>query len=696
MNLEKDNKEKICPGFFSIHQPQRISECQIAVCKFHSVCNGQKLIAVRPSAKLLEGLNISRIRLPPRSIPLYSAFIESKRNLLGSHTSANNGLTAIMTTSAFALTWDLDSLYPHPETDKFKELIKSYKADLKQLATDSETLPPAAPENASAWAEFLDRITSTYSLASDLHAFVGCHAAADAENKLFQQVEASLASLGPLSAQVFTNVEAAFRDLTDEQLTKFAHADERLANVTFFLEECRANARLRLPKDQELLYAELGVDGIHAWGRFYDRLSGALRVELMEKGELVKKSPGQVRVDLPDRAVRQNNFFALEKAWKTQADNCADALNHIAGTRLARYRRLGLQDHLDVPLHYNRMQRETLDTMWAVISERKQILLKYFKRKAQLLGIERMSWYDQLAPIPQASTKGSNSLSYDDACKTVIKTFHGFSDHLGDFAQRAFDDRWIEVEDRPGKRQGGFCTGLPVKKQSRIFMTYKGSPDDMSTLAHELGHAYHSYVLRSQPFLLQDYPMNLAETASTFAEAILGDKRLADAKTDGEKLGILNNMLADSMAFLMNIHARFIFENQFHVERAEGELSAARLTEIMHEAQKTAYCDAFAEWSDAFWISKLHFYITGMPFYNFPYTFGYLLSLGVYSTASEFGDEFPTKYRELLTATGCMNAESAVQSTLGYDLTKPDFWHKSIDIIDARVVQFLEVSEMMV
>lgn len=600
------------------------------------------------------------------------------------------------TAAQFALTWDLDSLYPHPEKEEFKSLFDTYKTDLTQLAEDSESLPAVDPAGASAWADFLDRITDIFARSSDLGAFIGCHAAADAENKLFQQMEAALGALGPLSNQVFTNVESAYRDLSDEQLEAFAQADERLAKVKFFLEECRSNAQLRLSKELEMLSAELSVDGIHAWGRMYDRLSGALRVELMEKGEIVKKSPGQVRVDLPDRDVRQNNFYAIEKAWNTHADDCADALNHIAGTRLTKYRRLGVEDHLSVPLRFNRMKRETLDTMWAVITERKGTLLRYFERKAQLLGIEKMAWYDQLAPIPQASQGAGDSLGYDDACNTVIKTFHGFSDHLGNFAEKALNEGWVEVEDRAGKRQGGFCTGLPTKKQSRIFMTYKNSADDMSTLAHELGHAYHSHVLREQPFLLQDYPMNLAETASTFAEAILGDKRLAEADSDAKKLGILNNMLSDSVAFMMNIHARFSFENQFHVERAEGELTSDRLTEIMYDAQKEAYCDAFEDWSSAFWISKLHFYITGWPFYNFPYTFGYLLSLGVYSTAEEFGDDFPTKYRELLIATGCMNAEEAVQSTLGYDLTKPEFWHKSIDIIDSRVDEFLKVSDGMV
>jgi oligoendopeptidase F len=202
-------------------------------------------------------------------------------------------------------------------------------------------------------------------------------------------------------------------------------------------------------------------------------------------------------------------------------------------------------------------------------------------------------------------------------------------------------------------------------------------------------------VLRDQPLLLQDYPMNLAETASTFAEAVLGDERLRAARNAAEQLSILDGMLGDAVAFLMNIHARFIFEDRFHKERPKGEVPATRLSELMQEAQKEAYLNALADdgWNPSFWISKLHFYISGLPFYNFPYTFGYLLSLGVYSMAQDAGDAFPEQYRKLLIATGCMSAEDAVRSTFGHDLTQPDFWNRSLDIIAGRVDKFLELAE---
>ncbi len=451
-----------------------------------------------------------------------------------------------------------------------------------------------------------------------------------------------------------------------------------------------------MPKEQELLAADLAVDGFQAWGRLYDRISGALRISVMEKGEVVNKSVSQVQFDMAERPVRENNFFAADKAWNSIAETCADALNHIAGTRLTRYRRLGLADHLVAPLRCNRLQRKTLESMWSAISSRKQMMVDYFNAKAKLLGIERLAWYDQAAPLPAGKSGGGSSLSWDQACRTTIETFHGFSPDFGQFAERALAEKWIEAENRPGKRQGGFCTDLPLAKQSRIFMTFTHSPDSMSTLAHELGHAYHSHVLRDRPVFLRDYPMNLAETASTFAEAVLGEQRLAQAKTPEEKLSILDGMLGDSVAFLMNIHARFLFEDAFHKQRAEGELSAEQLSELMLHAQQQAYAGGLADdgYNPRFWVSKLHFYITEIPFYNFPYTFGYLLSLGVYAMAGDLGKDFPHQYKKLLIATGCQETEAAVQSTLGQDLTTPEFWNKSLDIVEQRVRQYQELALM--
>ena len=612
-----------------------------------------------------------------------------------------------MTAAAtYPLVWDLDSLLPHPEQDDFNSTLATFRDDLNALADASDDLPAIESANTSAWVDFLDKLADVEARAHDLESHIGCHAAAEAENKLFQRLEGQIAALEPALTKVRANVEFAIMAVSEEDLDAFIAGSPELQEIAFYLRDRRDNARFRLPKEQELLAADLGVDGIHGWGRFYDRISGGLKVEVMEKGELVKKSPSQVQFDMPERPVRQNNFYAADKAWATLSDDCADALNHISGTRLTLYKRLGLTDHLDSPLRYNRMTRETLNTMWETITNRKSFMLDYFNARAKLEGVDKLAWYDLTAPVASPkvafrSAKGRSfaerktTFTYNVACETIIDTFNGFSSELGDFAKMALSEGWIEAENRSGKRQGGFCTGFPTKQQSRIFMTYTDSRDSMSTLAHELGHAYHSYVLKEKPFFLRDYPMNLAETASTFAEAVLGEQQLAQSDSADEQLQILDGMLGDSVAFLMNIHARFIFEDNFHHERPQGELDAARFSELMLAAQKEAYLDGLADdgWNPNFWISKLHFYISGWPFYNFPYTFGYLLSLGLYSVADEFGDEFPTRYRDFLLATGSFNTEKAVQSTLGYDLTKPEFWNKSLDVVERRVKQFVEIAD---
>jgi pepF/M3 family oligoendopeptidase len=596
-----------------------------------------------------------------------------------------------MSTTSFSVNWELDSLYAHPETEAFRSGLARFEQDLRRLASDSEGLPQDLVDGAAVWGGFLERCGAVFAQYEDLQTFVGCHAAAEASNKEFRRLEGVLSSLVPLREAVLTNLELACRDVDDATFEEFVRAEEGVARVAFFVRECRRNAAFRLPRDEELLAAELDVDGRSAWSRLYDRLSGELRIEVMERGEVVRKSPGQVSFDSPERSVRENSFYAAERAWHSLADVCADALNHICGSRLTRYRRLGVRDHLELPLRLNRMERTTLETMWQVVAERRPVLTRYLSAKAKLLGLERLCWYDLAAPLPNGGG-AAGPLTYDEACHCVLHTFGGFSDDLGEFARMALVNRWIEVENRPGKRQGGFCAGLPTKGESRIFMTFTNSDDSMSTLAHELGHAYHSHVLRDEPPLLRDYPMNLAETASTFAEAVLADQRMKQAD-DVQRLSLLDVMLGDSVAFLMNIHARFLFEDRFHRERAGGEVSAARLSELMRAAQEEAYCGALDErgWYPEFWVSKMHFYMGGWPFYNFPYTFGYLLSLGIHRLSGELAD-FPDQMRRFLVATGCARTEEAVARAFGVDLRRPDFWHQCLDVIDARVEQFCRLA----
>jgi oligoendopeptidase F len=254
-------------------------------------------------------------------------------------------------------------------------------------------------------------------------------------------------------------------------------------------------------------------------------------------------------------------------------------------------------------------------------------------------------------------------------------------------------NRWVEAEDRPNKRPGAFCTGFPDSGQTRVFMTYSGTSSNVSTLAHELGHAFHQYVMEDLPPFAQNYAMNVAETASTLAELIVSDASLKAASNKEERIALLDEKVERAVSFFMNIHARFIFETNFYEERKQGLVSVERLNQLMTEAQRTAYKDALAEYHPHFWASKLHFYITEVPFYNFPYTFGFLFSSGIYATALAQGSSFEDHYIALLRDTGRMQVEELAKRHLGVDLTKPDFWQRAVDVSVADAKEFLSLTE---
>ncbi|WP_042164379.1 M3 family metallopeptidase, partial [Paenibacillus gorillae] len=256
----------------------------------------------------------------------------------------------------------------------------------------------------------------------------------------------------------------------------------------------------------------------------------------------------------------------------------------------------------------------------------------------------------------------------------------------------ALKQGWVEAEDRAGKRPGGFCTAFPKDGQTRIFMTYAGTPDNVSTLAHELGHAYHQHVMNDLPAFSQEYAMNVAETASTFAELIVSDSAMKAATDKEEKIGLLENKIQNSVAFYMNIHARFLFETRFFEKRRQGMVTATELSELMEAAQREAFSGTLGEVHPHFWASKLHFYLTDVPFYNFPYTFGYLFSAGIYARAQQEGPAFAERYVQLLRDTGSMTVEELAQKHLGVKLDEEGFWRDAVALTNEDIKLFLELT----
>ncbi|GAQ18732.1 oligoendopeptidase F, plasmid [Oceanobacillus picturae] len=589
-------------------------------------------------------------------------------------------------------TWDLDVIFPGgSDSEAFRTYLKEIEKDKETFSAEVEAF---SPEDGNVEAEQLigvvNELESVMKKLREASAFISCLSAQDVTD---EKASLLVGKRSELRAELDAIMSKFVQKLVAIEDTKWVTLlqHDGLTELSFVLNEYREQAKELLNVEQEVLINDLGVDGYHGWSQMYDTIVGKMTVEVEEDNKVKSLSVGQASNKLghPDRKVRKAVFDKLGEAWKEQSALFGQTLNHLAGFRLQTYKHRNWKSVLKEPLAINRMKQETLDAMWTAISNNKKHFVKYLEKKADLLGLDKMSMYDIGAPL----TNTVNKSSYTEASKFIVDHFGKFSPKMADFAQMAFDKRWIEAEDRAGKRPGGFCTSFPDSEQTRIFMTFSGTSSNIATLAHELGHAYHQHVMNDVNGLNQRYAMNVAETASTFAEMIVADASVKNAQNKEEKIGLLEDKIQRSVAFFMNIHARFIFENRFYEERKEGLVSVNRLNEIMVEAQKEAYQDALEEYDPNFWSSKLHFHITGVPFYNFPYTFGYLFSLGIYAAAKEQGENFEDAYIALLRDTGRMNVEDLAMKHMNVDLTKPDFWEAAIQLCVKDVEEFIELTQ---
>lgn len=587
--------------------------------------------------------------------------------------------------------WDLDSIFPGGSTSEaFHFYLESVQDNIQKVESEVEQFYPAGSDNvASALADIGNRLEDAQNKMKEAFAFISCLHAQDMNDKKVDILVAKRSALKAEMDAVNTKLSQKLTDIGDIEWLELLEQPE-LKEIRFVLNEKREKAKDLLTPEQEVLINDLAVDGYDAWNQMYNTIIASMRVDIMENGKKNAYSVGQAsnKLSNPERSVRQHVFGQLGKEWERHADFFGQTLNHLAGFRLQTYKHRNWQDVLKEPLAINRMKQETLDAMWTAINRHKQHFVNFLEKKADLLGLETLSIYDVNAPI----SKSVKTSTYTEGANFIIENFRQFSPEMADFAKMAFENRWIEAEDRPGKRPGGFCTSFPDSEQTRIFMTYSGTSANITTLAHELGHAYHQYVMNDINGLNQGYAMNVAETASTFAEMIVADASVKNAQTNEEKLALLEDKIKRSITFFMNIHARFLFEQRFYEERKQGMVPVDRLNELMIEAQKEAYCETLDEYDPNFWASKLHFHMTGVPFYNFPYTFGYLFSLGIYKHAQESDGDFEDDYIALLRDTGRMTVEDLAKKHLNADLTKPDFWENAIKLCVQDVEAFFSLT----
>jgi oligoendopeptidase F len=336
-------------------------------------------------------------------------------------------------------------------------------------------------------------------------------------------------------------------------------------------------------------------------------------------------------------------------------------------------------DHfLDRALFQAGIGRKTLDAMFEAIFSEIGLGRRILSLKARNMGLASVAWYDLGAPLPLEDSK---PIPWERGCGMVREAFGRAYPGLEDYFGEVLGRQWVDYEPRKGKRPGAFCTSSSHIGQARVFMTYNRTVGDVLTLAHEVGHAYHSHVMRDLRPLAQSYPMTLAESASTFGEMLLIDGILESPDiAPAQKALILDTEVGHGAIYLLDIPVRYRFEKALYEQRADGELSVSQLKQLMAATQREVLGDVLNRGDEDpyFWASKLHFYITQTTFYNFPYTFGYLLSRGLFAQFKDLGPDFLPRYERFLRLTGSDTVENVARRSIGSDLESPDFWVASI------------------
>ena len=471
-----------------------------------------------------------------------------------------------------------------------------------------------------------------------------------------------------------------------EDIDGLAKKSEVVNEYTFLLKQAKENAKYLLSDDVEEIISAMDMTGGSAWDQLQSFLTSTVKVDY--DGKVVTLSEIRNMAYDPDQSVRKAAYEAELACYEKIQDSIAFALNNIKNQVTFLCHKRGYESPLAMTLKQSRMTKETLDAMLEAIKEYLPTFRKYLRKKAEMLGHENgLPFYELFAPLGKSDKK----FSVEEARDYLVNCFKTFTPDMSDMMQEAFDNEWIDFFPRKGKRGGAFCAGVPGMKESRILTNYDGNFGAVSTLAHELGHAFHNRQTEDNRALNQDYSMPVAETASTFNETHLGHFALTTA-TPEEKLALLENDLMEKTQCIVDIYSRFLFESAVFEQSQSKFLMADDLKALMLDAQRQAYGEGLDEnyLHPYMWACKGHYYSSGLSFYNFPYAFGNLFAVGLYNMFLEEGESFVPKYKAMLKATPTCTIEEA-GTMMGVDLTDKKFWESSLALIAKDIEAFCAI-----
>jgi oligoendopeptidase F len=593
--------------------------------------------------------------------------------------------------------WDLTNVYPGLESSEFEGAITSITTQIEGLENrfseriaglDSNT---PVKELAGLVAEAIERFNDLYTISGTVRAYIQSFVATDSHDTLamrkmseFQMVSVQIQNLDNQFQAWVGRIAPLLEQVIQANLVAQAHA--------FALRDAAEQSKYLMSQAEEALAAELSLSGASAWGKLQGTVTSQMTVDFELDGK-IQKLPMPALINLhshPEESIRRRAYEAEMAAWKTVEEPLAACMNGVKGTANTLNHHRGRADALHPAIDMARIDRPTLEAMLGAMEASFPTFRKYFKAKAKRFGKEKLAWWDVFAPVGRTGKQ----YSFDEASDFIIEHFGTFSAELAAFARGAFEKRWIDAEQREGKRGGAFCMRVPGTRESRVLCNFDGTLNQVSTVAHELGHAFHNECAyqAGKTEIQKDTPMTMAETASIMCETIVKEAALAQTGDPQEQLAIIETQLTGDSQVIMDIFSRYLFEKEVFERREKSELSAGELCEIMERAQKKVFGDGLDEryLHKYMWTWKPHYYYAGLSFYNFPYAFGLLFGTGLYAIYQQRGADFVPDYKNLLASTGEAPAAD-LAARFGIDIRTRKFWEDSLAVIASKIDLYCEL-----
>ncbi len=578
--------------------------------------------------------------------------------------------------------WDLSFLYKGFDDPKFEADMAALPVKIAELRTLLDT----PMDDLTHLEKIVDAQEALTAHLDGLAAFPGLTLAVDANN-------AEAAKYDDKLAVIYNDLELVQSAITRyigslPNLEELIAASPKLQAVAFSLREDAKAAKHLIPADIQPWILEMRLSGGTAFSQLRDKLDSNHTVAFRGK-ELPLPAVRGMAYD-PDPAVRKDAYEAEIASYKKIELPMAYCLNSIKMEARTLAKAQKYDSVLDMTLNQSRMDQETLDAMWTAIREYLPHFRRYLRAKASYLGHkDGLPFYDLFAPVGHSV----KTYTVEEARAKLVYEMGKFTPRMAEFIDNAFEQRWIDLYPREGKTGGAFCSGSHRYDRSMVMTNFQGSFSDVSTLAHELGHAWHNRCMAGLPYALTGTPMPLAETASIFNETMLAHQVLASA-TEEEQFTLLESSLMEATQTVVDIYSRFLFESEVVETRADHVMTVDELKDAMLRAQEASYGDGLDKniRHPYMWACKSHYYSSGLNFYNFPYAFGLLFGKGVFAQYLQKGEAFVDDYCRLLRSCGS-DTIANVAASVGIDVRSADFWRSSLEVLKQDIDRFCELCE---